>query len=1164
MNASRYVSPIGCSTLVVLSVLLTIYAGCQHKTQPQGTPGTGLTDQTIKRHNEAVALMGKFDYAAAHDALQQVVDQNSDWTDAKIDLAIAKMNRRLQTDSDDATSLLEAALSADPDSARAKFCLGLIFSHEGQIGRALPLFESVLQLDPRDAYAAYYAGQCSLDQGKQDQALEYFQKAQQLDPSLRSAYYGEFQTHQRLGQPEEAAKNLEFFQKLATNPQARLAEMKYSRMGPKADVRAATNRPIIAVPESGPLFADRGELNVAPVADGDKVHWASFADDSVLMDRPGTTVCDIDADGRLDLFIAGGFTGAEPKNGTGNAVLLRTRTTQFQIDTQHPLARVTAVNAALWGDFDNDGLVDVYLCRRGENQLWRQTKAGEWNDVTETTKTGGGNANTIDGGLFDADHDGDLDLFLLNQDGPNELLSNNLDGTFRPLAAELKLQGNGTPSTGIVVADLDADRDADIVVVHDQSPHEVFLNDRLWSYHPAEGWAAFTSTPCFSAVATDLNADGLIELLTTSSEGLSIWETDASGSCSVRHVRVVLPDVIPGPLGVQDFDGDCQLEALVTTRRGWSVVKLDYTASDIRGTVVFEAESKEATLGPVALAAWDTQCGPAIVAAVANQSPAIWEPGAGRFPFAAVEFSGKDNLADQMRSNASGIGIHASARIGTQSTFLQSFRGQSGPGQSRQPLLVGLAKEPAIDYVTLVWPDGLFQTETQLLPGTLHRIEETQRQVSSCPVVFVSCGDKMQFVSDILGVGGLGFNLANGEYGIPRPRENLLIPEGLLSNATRRGTILVAFTEPMEEACYLDSVNLVAYDLPPGWQMTLDERQATSDPQPTGDPIFYRSVIIPQRCVGSSGRDVTRQLATADLEAIGPDQLDGRFIGRAETFSIVLQFSEPLNNISDETSGSTSEVAAEPQFVLLADGWIEYPYSQTMFAAWQAGADYAPPTLEARSPDGGWQEVHAAFGYPAGMPRQMTLPIDSSMLPANTTQLRITTSMEIYWDRVAVICAERCPEARRVELRTRSADVREVGFARRSIHEHRRPDYDYSDRSPLWDARHQTGYYSNFGNALPLLRSIDDAVAIIGPGEELRLEVDTPNADNALPAGWTRRYVIEAAGWCKDMDLYTRDGETLEPLPRRSDESSDESGDERTESHRDHLHRQFNQRFRSG
>ena len=36
--------------------------------------------------------------------------------------------------------------------------------------------------------------------------------------------------------------------------------------------------------------------------------------------------------------------------------------------------------------------------------------------------------------MFDADHEGDLDLLLVRTDGPNELLNNNGDGTFRAIA----------------------------------------------------------------------------------------------------------------------------------------------------------------------------------------------------------------------------------------------------------------------------------------------------------------------------------------------------------------------------------------------------------------------------------------------------------------------------------------------------------------------------------------------------------------------------------------------------------------------------------------------------------------------------------------------------------------------------------------------------------
>jgi hypothetical protein len=110
-----------------------------------------------------------------------------------------------------------------------------------------------------------------------------------------------------------------------------------------------------------------------------------------------------------------------------------------------------------------------------------------------------------------------------------------------------------------------------------------------------------------------------------------------------------------------------------------------------------------------------------------------------------------------------------------------------------------------------------------------------------------------------------------------------------------------------------------------------------------------------------------------------------------------------------------------------------------------------------------------------------------------------------------------------------SARLAADGFPRRETHEWRRPSYDYDRRVPLWDTRQLKGRYTATGPVTELLDSTDGALAIFGPGEELHLEFDA--AQPALTPGWTRRYVLEARGWCKDMDLYTRDGDTIEPLP---------------------------------
>jgi hypothetical protein len=91
------------------------------------------------------------------------------------------------------------------------------------------------------------------------------------------------------------------------------------------------------------------------------------------------------------------------------------------------------------------------------------------------------------------------------------------------------------------------------------------------------------------------------------------------------------------------------------------------------------------------------------------------------------------------------------------------------------------------------------------------------------------------------------------------------------------------------------------------------------------------------------------------------------------------------------------------------------------------------------------------------------------------------------------------------------------------------PGYDYERRAPLWDTRVQAGHYTEFGRVDELIAAQDGALAIIGPGEEIEVEFSAELPE--LPAGWTRRFVLETHGWAKDMDLYTRDRDTLAPLP---------------------------------
>jgi hypothetical protein len=791
-------------------------------------------------------------------------------------------------------------------------------------------------------------------------------------------------------------------------------------------------------------------------------------------------------------------------------VLLNRGGAGLELAAAHPLAGVTGVTAAVWGDYDNDGFTDVYLCRAGANQLWRQAAKDKWTDVTAIAHADGGGGTTIDAALFDADHDGDLDILLIKSDGASELLNNDGNGTFRRLGGTIGLARDRRSATGVVVADLDGDRDADIVVLKSAAPHDVLINDRTWQYHRGDAFSRFAAASITAAVAGDLDAGAHPVIYASDRDGVTRWARTAAGTWEPAAVAGAASLARSAQLALADVDGDGRLDLIGTGSDGrWRALAIGDNGN---ATPLFVGDGP-----PVAgwsLVGLDAARGPSIVAMPAggDAAPVIWRPGPGRFPFVSVALSGRDSTSAQLRSNVSGIGAQIAARAGSQWTVVNTYRQQSGFGQSLQPLAFGTAGAPQLDFVSITWSDGVFQSELALAPGSPRRIEETQRQLSSCPVLFAFDGSHFAFVTDLLGVGGMGTPTSPGVYDEPRPRESVLLPDGLL--AAREGRYELKITEPMEEVAYIDSARLVAYDLPPGWQMVLDERKAISPPEATGKPRFYRDERLPVRVTTDEGEDVTHALATAEGVAAPPGRTDPRYIGLTAERSLTLEFDAALDTI-----------AGDPH--LVADGWIEYPYAQTLFAAWQAHAEYHAPTIEARAGDGRWQVLRREFGYPAGMPRRMSLSL--GRLPRGATALRLRTTQEIYWDRLAIAYAAPSPLASATVLPLTSASVAQTGFARRDEQVQRRPSYDYDRRVPLWDTRHQRGMYTAIGAVTEVLAADDGAVAIIGPGEEVQLTFAA-----SLPpprAGWTRRFVLDARGWCKDMDLYTKDGDTVEPLP---------------------------------
>ena len=1076
--------------ITTISLILLILISCGNEQLTESTANEKLqkiSSAAIILNNKGVGQMGSFDYNKATLTFENLLGENQNWNLAQQNLAIALLNRQKQGDEDRAMSIAENLTQLDPENLVAQYIVAILKFNQGLCEQALPRFEMIVQADTTDAYALYFAGQCYLQNGEMEKALNYYQKAIKVDGYLRSAYYGSFMAAQRLANNKLAEEMLNAYQKLDANPKARLAEIKYTRMGPKAsaqvyqqefknniDSEHKTTAPFFNAPKAVPI-EDIGDIeNIGMVN---------------LM-QTETAQLYIVANNQLKVY-----QGVDP-----DASEL----------TKYSLNLGVGTHKVAWGDINNDNRIDVYITGK-QDQLYLQIESGF--EKINMQDFGLSELSSSAVRLSDADHDGDLDILLLSDLGVFEIWNNNLNNTFTALSTETKL-----PSTagfvGIFVHDIDSDRDTDIILLA-ENHLSILLNDRMWSYE-ALGTEEYNSD-IISLTFADNNMNGMPELnLLFQNEKIISYEFDRRQK-SYQQIQQIV-DIKASHMLQMDINGNSQGEYLLADAMGLKIL-------DSRGKILEQISIKNIQQIKVI----NTVNGPELLL-LGNKQLRHIAASATRLPFVLLNFSGKEDGANSMRSNYSGIGTNFTVHNQSFYAIADSFHNLTGYDQDYQAITLAAGAKHKIDFIEIQWSDGVYQTELDLDSQKYHKITETQRQLSSCPVIFAWNNGQYEFVSDVLGVGGLGFAVGRNEYGVARPWENYLLNDKQLS--ADKGVFKIQFTEPMEESAYLDELQIQVLDVPDQWSVILDERMMISAPVVTGKALFYQSIINPIQLVNKLGKDVTEQALSTDKKAIEIDNHDHRFLGLVDEQVITMEFSQ--------------ELLGDYHFIM--SGWVEYGYSQTMFAAWQAGVKAQAPTLEYKEA-GEWKVLLSEFGYPAGMPRAATVPVT---IPVATRFLRLTTNMEIYFDQLGLFQAGQPEIIRQHDLKLHKANLYQLGFPKRSDNTQRVADYQFAETQPFWDTRYMEGAYTQLGDITELLEKNDNAVAIIGAGEAIELLYldDLPE----VAENFDRYFMLQFKGWAKDMDILTQNGETLAPIPFNGIVSKQALA----------LNQKYNSRFKAG
>ncbi len=175
----------------------------------------------------------------------------------------------------------------------------------------------------------------------------------------------------------------------------------------------------------------------------------------------GCAWTDLDADGDIDLVVAGGLGGNNLQfRNNGNGTFTRITTGVF--------VKTSGRNSAMApADYDNDGDVDLLVSGgNGEDErLYRNNGTNGFVRITEgALVTSGGDSRGAAWG--DYDNDGYLDVFIANDLGENNFLYHNEgNGTFSQVF-EGPVVSDGGRSWGCAWADYDNDGDLDLFVAN--------------------------------------------------------------------------------------------------------------------------------------------------------------------------------------------------------------------------------------------------------------------------------------------------------------------------------------------------------------------------------------------------------------------------------------------------------------------------------------------------------------------------------------------------------------------------------------------------------------------------------------------------------------------------------------------------------------------------
>jgi penicillin G amidase len=308
-------------------------------------------------------------------------------------------------------------------------------------------------------------------------------------------------------------------------------------------------------------FRDRANRLYRNRSDGTFIDVAQTAGIADLQDTRAAAWGDFNGNGLPDLYVGFAAHATTPNrlyrnNGDG---------TFTDIAQEAGVAVVGESRQMAWVDFDNDGDLDLFVAFRDRPNMLFRNDRGSFTDVAPAMGVDDPR-RTVGAVWFDYNMDGRLDLFVANQDGDLNGFYRNDGDRFVDVAAQLGMDGSAHRAlgsdhggVGVTIADFDNSGHLDLFLAN-YGPNQLFLNLGDGTFRDvAREQGSAGDFHSVAARAGDFDNDGLVDIYVTTFLDGVVDARDQLYKNAGRSFVDVLPENVAsngGSHGVQWLDSN--------------------------------------------------------------------------------------------------------------------------------------------------------------------------------------------------------------------------------------------------------------------------------------------------------------------------------------------------------------------------------------------------------------------------------------------------------------------------------------------------------------------------------------------------------------------------------------------------------------------------------